>query len=174
MVRFEDGPIKNEQAIENMIIISINGFLRHLPITSRSIKILDMDELHRPGYDKNSIKVSLSSAKYYKDGSSTYTGSLYVPELDTGFKYHIKECDYSSPAIMLDYFIIGDKKIKSKDIKTADTFILKNTVDRLAYWATRFYDSYTYGVSGIIFDLASDVFRYKVYLDLRTEKEILK
>ena len=171
MVRFEDGPIKNEQAIENTLIISINGFLRYLPISSSKIKILEMDELHRPGYDKNSVKVSLSSAKYYKDGS-VYTGSIYVPELDTGFKYHIMECDYSSPAIRLDYFIIGKKKIKAKDIKTADTFILKNTIDRLAYWATRFYNSYTYGVSGIIFDLASDVFKYKAYLDLHTAKEI--
>lgn len=173
MVRFEDDPIKNEQAIENTLIISINGFLRYLPISSSKIKILEIDELHRPGYDKNSVKVSLSSAKYYKDGSSVYTGSIYVPELDTGFKYHIMECDYSSPAIMLDYFIIGNKKIRSKDIKTVDTFILKNTVDKLAYWATRFYDSYTYGVSGIIFDLASDIFKYKTYLDLRTEKEII-
>ena len=172
MVKFKDSLISNKQAVENMVIISITEFLRCLPITPYSIKVLEMDELHKPGYDKTSVKASLSSAKYYKDGSSVYTGSVYVTELDTGFEYHIKEQYNHSPAFMLDYFIIGGKKIKSKDIKSADTFILKNTIDRLAYWATKFYDSYQYGISGMMFDLVADVFKHKIYLDLYTEKEI--
>lgn len=170
MVKFEDSLISNKQAVENMVIISITEFLRCLPITPYSIKVLEMDDMYRHSHNKDSVKASLSTAKYYKDGSSVYDGSLYVAELDTGFNYHITEQYNHSPAITLDYFIISGKKIKPKDIKNADTFILKNTIDKLMYWAMGFYNSYQYTISSMIFDLASDVFKHKTYLDLYIEK----
>ena len=42
MVKFEDSLISNKQAVENMVIISITEFLRCLPITPYSIKVLEM------------------------------------------------------------------------------------------------------------------------------------
>lgn len=157
------------QAMENMLIISINNFLRCLPIMPKNIRVLEMEDKFRPSHNKEMVKVSLSSASYDRDGSAAYTGSLHVNESNTGFEYFIKHYDNTGATVLVKYFIINGKKVKAGDIKNIDVFTIKNTIDLLTYWATTFYSSYQYAVPNSLFSLGSDIFKYQTYLSLNKE-----
>ena len=157
------------QAMENMLIISINNFLRCLPIMPKNIRVLEMEDRFRPSHNKELVKVSLSSASYSRDGSASYTGSLHVNESNTGFEYFIKHYDNTGATVLVEYFVINGKKVKAGDIKNIDVFTIKNTIDLLTYWATTFYSSYEYAVPNSLFSLGSDIFKYQTYLSLNKE-----
>ena len=167
MIKIEES--LDVQAMENMLIISINNFLRCLPIIPKNIRVLEMEDKFRPNHNTELVKVSLSSASYGRDNSTVYTGSLHVNESNTGFEYFIKEYKNTGATVLVEYFVINGKKIKAGDIKNIDVFTIKNTIDILSYWATTFSSSYQYAVPNSLFSLGSDIFKYQTYLSLNKE-----